>query len=322
MAALDPLIACLGLPDDDPGILGLLRRFAITRTPAVERDAFDEAQEAEVASPQDWLSNLARGIEFGFEDEAAFTGEPADVWGLGPMLLTQIYLYADHPEAAAYEGALPFGIHHDDDREMVRNRLDPQAQERRSRDLDSWTFAGFMLTAGYRGDGRLSFIVLLFTPPKPPVDPDLAAICPTADQIRGILGAPIQDAQLKTVLRPLGHGHRYQRHEDELIMDLREDFGAYIEFRASDEGPVLSRVLLLGDQRFGSAIWPGALPGGLRFGAGWGDILERAGRPPDSEAEADFILYADWQSRRHVTRIEYSTMTNELLAVSMYPATA
>ena len=321
MATPDPMIACLGLPHDDPGIMGLLRRFAITRTPTVERDAFEEPADAEISSPQDWVSNLARGIEFGFEDEAAFTGEPPDVWGLGPMLLTQIYLYADHPEAATYEGALPFGLDHGDDRAGVRAKLDPQAKERRSRDLDSWSFEGFMVTAGYLDNGKLSFIVLLFAPPKPPLDPGLAAICPTPDQILGILGASIHDERLKEVLRPLGHRHRYQRRgEDLAIMDLRDDFGTYFEFEPSEEITILSRVLLLGDQRFGSAIWPGPLPGGLRFGAGWSDILERVGRLPDGEAEADFILYADWQSDRHVTRIEYSTMTNELLAISMHLA--
>lgn len=319
MPVPDPMIACLGLPHDDPGIMGLLRRFAITRTPSVERDSFDNAEDGGISSPQDWLSNLARGIEFGFEDEAAFTGEPPDVWGLGPMLLTQIYLYADHPKATAYEGALPFGLDRGDDRAAVRARLDPQAKERRARDLDTWAFDGFMVTAGYLDDGMLSFVALLLSPPRPAVEPGLAAICPTPGQILAILGASINDEQLKATLRPLGHPHRYQRRGADLaIMDLRDDLGAYFEFEPSDEATVLARVLLLGDRRFGSAVWPGALPGGLRFGAGWSDILERAGRLPDSETEANFVLLADWQDGRCVTRIEYSTVTNELHALSMH----
>lgn len=316
----DPMLGYLGLPQDDRAVVALLRQFKITRSPSVERDDFEDPADAEILRPQDWLSNLARGIEFGFEDEDSFNGEPPDLWGLGPMLLTQIYLYSDHPEAAAYDGSLPFGLQHGDDRSAARAKLDPLADERRSRGLDTWAFGDAMVTAGYLDDGGLSFVVLLLRPPSE-AGSELAARCPSPRQFAALLGVSTQDKRLQEALRPLGYPHRLQPlDETSSAMDLQDDLGAYLEFEEAEAGMVLASVQLLGDRRHGSAVWPGELPGGARFGCGWSDILARAGSPPASESETDFTLLADWPGGRHVTRIEYSTMTNELLSVSMYLA--
>ena len=65
------VLSCLGaLPKTDGW--RLCQRFKILRRPEVERDEGDD----EVGSPQDWLPNLQRGIEFGFVDEASFLGAP------------------------------------------------------------------------------------------------------------------------------------------------------------------------------------------------------------------------------------------------------
>lgn len=319
MRAPHPMLDYLGLSQDDQAVVALLRRFLITRQPSVERDAFDDEDAGgEIVRPQDWVSNLSRGVEFGFEDEASFNGEPPDVWGLGPMLLTQIYLYARHAEAAPYEGNFPFDIAPGDDRAVLRAKLDPLARERRSRRLDTWAFDGFMVTAGYLDDEVLSYLVLLCQPPAGEVGP--ADACPPAREFAALVGKPADDRHMRDALRPLGYPGRLQWiDKSSSDMDLREDFGAYLEFSREEERLVLAEVLLLGDRRYGSAIWPGELPGGLRFGAGWSEVLACAGCPPSSESEYDFTLLADWVNGRVVTRIEYSTMTNQVLAVSIYP---
>lgn len=318
MRAREPMLGYLGLPQDDRAVVALLRQFLITRMPSVERDSFDEPDDSEITNPQDWLANLARGIEFGFEDEASFNGEPPDLWGLGPMLLTQIYLYSNHPEAASYLGALPFGIDHGDDRETIRAKLDPLAKERRSRELDTWAFDGFMVTCGYLDGGILSFVVLLCQPPAGE-GPDQAANYPSLRQFGALLGVPVDDPKTRQGLHSLGYPHRLQWiDKSSSIMDLREDLGAYLEFERVDDEMVLALVQLTGDRRYGSAVWPGDLPGGLRFGCGWSEVLACAGSPPDSESEDDFTLFADWPGERFVTRIEYSTMTNGVLAVEIY----
>jgi hypothetical protein len=74
---------------------------------------------------------------------------------------------------------------------------------------------------------------------------------------------------------------------------------------------------MLGDRRYGSAIWPGELPGGLGFDSGWDGILARAGRSPDDVAESDFAILAYWRSGDGVTEVEYSTMENCILSVSL-----
>jgi hypothetical protein len=79
----------------------------------------------------------------------------------------------------------------------------------------------------------------------------------------------------------------------------------------------LDRITLLGDRRFGSRVWPGDLPQGLRFGASWEDIVAAAGQNPEEVSEDDFFLTAFWRSGNLVIEVEYSTMINALLAVSL-----
>lgn len=317
MAEVDQMISYLGLLHDDPVIEELLMQFSIIRTPGVEKDLCDEG--GEIQNPCDMLSNLGRGIEFGFEDEAAFNGALPSEWGAGAMLLTQIYMYSNHSEAAAFEGALPLGLKHGDDREVVRAKLGSLSKECRSRHLDTWAFDKFMVTVGYLDDGLLSFVVLLCQPPRKAKDASLAAKCPTPNQLRGLLGATVNDAQCEEILQHLGCSPKIQQHGTEFaVMDLRESLGILLEFETSKDGPVLMRFQFIGDRRFGSAVWPGLLPNDLSFGDGWGDVLKKMGRPPDTESGLGFIFEADWVNGQYVNRIEYSTMTNEVLAVSVH----
>ena len=128
----ETLIALLGRPSTDPDVDRVLTHFKLRRRPAVELEE-DEDGDVEVLNTQDWLTNRARGIEFGFEDQAAFAGDDPDQQGKGPMLFTQLYFYGEHPEVQPYTvDALPFGIRQGVDRAMVRRRLAAFEATRRS----------------------------------------------------------------------------------------------------------------------------------------------------------------------------------------------
>lgn len=310
----------LGLRHDSREVRELLRAFQILREPRLPLD--DVLRDAsEVAEPQDFLMNRGRGVEFGFEDEAAFLGAPPSEWGTGPMLLTQVYLFVEHPDQSRYSGPLPFDLASGDSRRDVRIKMSQSGAKLRSKDRDTWVFRKYLLTADYGGeDGTLAYIVLLAEPRHTAPDTELAARCPDMSTVHSIMGRASTDSFLKKSLIKIGYGVRgpWQHDTNESILDCREEFGAYAEFfRTGSEGaPVLTRFQMLGDRRYGSALWPGELPGGMTFDSDWSDVLDRAGCDPDEIAESDFTVLAYWRNQDIVTEVEYSTMENRILSVS------
>lgn len=320
MVSAEDLVRCLGTKHTDETVRWLLREMQILRKPYVDRVDNEDAANSEVTNPQDWLSNPSLGIEFGFEDEAAFLGSPMSTWGEGPMLLTQIYLYSNHTHQNPYRGELPFGIVHGDGPNELRAKVDPRAMRRRSRNRDTWVFPNCMMTAEYSEDGGpFTFLVFLIEPK--PLPPDLADRCPDITALTSIMGLPTNDERLIPVIGKMGFPRTLRRVNDTLSeCDLREDFGAMIQFGERDDSGYnhLFKFSMYGDGRFGSAYWPGQLPGGLTFESGWDEIIAAAGGEPDKLLEQDFVVSGFWQGPDVATEIEYSTMSNHILSVSFF----
>jgi hypothetical protein len=161
----------LGHPHPSARVVSLLRTFGIVRRPRLPDHVLGDGTIVEIVSPQDWLANRAEGVEFGFEDEAAFLGAPPVEWGAGPMLLTQIYLYADQPEQSRYLGAWPFDLSPDDRRADVRRRMGETGAPRRSRERDTWVFKDHLVTASYGSDDQLAYLVFLARPKQSTIPP-------------------------------------------------------------------------------------------------------------------------------------------------------
>ncbi|MDQ2067071.1 hypothetical protein Q9295_11840 [Xinfangfangia sp. CPCC 101601] len=310
------ILSCLGLPADDRRVQNLLQQFQITRSPEVETDPLSD----EVGEVQDWLANLQRGIEFGFEDEASFLGAPPVEWGEGPMLLTQIYFYAAHPAAAPYEGGFPFDLRLGDDRASIRAQMQRSGAELRWRERDTWPLQGFDFTVDYGSSSVFHYAVAILRPPILAPDPEALARCPSVAELAAMLGRPLSDAQLDATLARTGYARALQALDPSLMRaDLRDDLGLELQFGVVKDvqGLALDRITLLGDRRFGARNWPGELPRALRFGASWQEIIAAMGEEPEAIAAEDFQLTAVWHRGVIGIEIEYSTMTNSLLAVDL-----
>ncbi len=322
MIPIEDHLSCLGERHDSHLVKGLLQTFKILRTPALPHDDLERGQVVEISEPQDWLANTGLGVEFGFEDEAAFLGAPPSTWGEGPMLLTQIYLFVDHPDQSRYQGDLPYGIVVGDDRETIRAKMSKSGMTLRARDRDTWVFKDYFLTVDYGGEGgALSYLVLLADPKVPQSEEELADRCPDIATLRRILGRKHVDPELVKALNPIRFASRFHHYRSgEAGLDIRDEFGADFDFQSLDaeNSLVLTKIKLLGDRRYGSAIWPGELPGGLNFQMGWQELLTCAGRVPDEVLDGDFIIQARWRSDGPTTEIEYSTMENQILSVSLW----
>ena len=199
----ETLIALLGRPSTGPDIDRVLNHFKLRRRPAVVVEEDDDG-DVEVLETQDWLTNRARGIEFGFEDQAAFVGDDPSQQGKGPMLLTQLYFYGEHPDVQPYTvDALPFGIRVDDDRATVRQRLAALEPTRRSWTRDAWETPDCLMTVSYVADGaRLGFVLCSRRVPPSPGFDDVRQV-PDLDPLLAVLGRHKDDDGVRKALRPL-----------------------------------------------------------------------------------------------------------------------
>jgi len=82
--APEALLALLGRPATDPSVEQTLEHFKIRRRPEVTIDEDDV--DGPVVDSHDRLKNRNAGIEFGFEDQATFTGDETLTPGKVPML--------------------------------------------------------------------------------------------------------------------------------------------------------------------------------------------------------------------------------------------
>jgi hypothetical protein len=146
------------------------------------------------------------------------------------------------------------------------------------------------------------------------------ARCPSIAEFAAVLGHSISDDLLDRTLARTGYARAFQTVDPKIAMsDLSAEMGLDLHFGVvrGVSDLALDRVVLLGDRRLGTRIWPGELPRALRFGASWQEIVAAAGREPAALSETDFLLTAYWRSGDIVIEVEYSTMINSLLAVSL-----
>jgi hypothetical protein len=311
----EDLIRLLGRPAPDPAIERTLDHFKIRRRPQVELD--EDNVDAPLVQKQDWLKNRNAGIEFGFEDEATFKGDETLKPGKGPMLLTQLYFYGDHPEMRPYVDRLPFDLHVKDDRQKVRARLSQFESTRRSWVRDTWELPECRLTVTYAESGaRISFLLCaLRVPPSATLD-DITAV-PALEDLLAVLGRPMDDEQLRKVVRPLGIDQYLQNRGSAVIALMREHYGLEMHFGGvrSMDASAFTNLFLYRDREADARGWTGRLPQGLKFDDSPEVMFQKMGRPADVLTEADFDGYALWHFPDYSVQVHYSTMDNWILSL-------
>lgn len=183
----DALMRLLGLHSTDPRVEDALRAYGVMRRPELRIDPVDA--DGPVVQSQDWVGNLSVGIEFGFQEEGAYMGLDQADRGVGPMVLTEIYLYAERTGVKPYPHPLPFGASLGDSRDATRARLDPLLPGRRSYVRDTWDTPAFRMTASYADDGaRIDFLVCILRLDDPEPFESASAPLPAIATLAGLLG--------------------------------------------------------------------------------------------------------------------------------------
>jgi hypothetical protein len=320
------IASLLGRAATDARVAEKLGVFGIDDCPHVTIDENDA--DGPVVEVKDWVLSARAGVEFGFDDQASWLGLDALHVGRGPMLLTQIYFYGNHPGVAPYGGQLPLGLQIDDDRHAVRSRLAEFEALRRSYVRDTWDLPQFRLIVSYTDAGaRIDFVLCMLRPgplPRlegPPADYPL----PPIDSIIQALGRHWFDPQFRSIFVPLGFDQQLDSVLRGKSANLRELAGLELGFSqfptpgaaqaAGSGSPVLSYVVFYRDRELGARGWEGTLPLGLRFDDGPEEILRKVGFAPDEQSDDEFSGFALWHLPDYSLHVYYCTMGNVVLRV-------
>ena len=319
----DGLVALLGRHGTDPLVEAALVQHAVRNRPAVKIDEQDA--DGPVVETQSWVKNSRAGIEFGFDDEAAWLGLDETEHGRRPMLLTQIYLYGQHQGVRPYQGVLPEGLELSDDRATVRRKMSPYAATRHSHLRDTWDTPAYRIAVGY-AEGEQCIEVLLCTlreSPLPPLRYALAPV-PSVESLCALFGSPLDDPALKRALDPLGLKNRIDDIRDSGEADFSNPYGLIVNFSAPPDrksrnanDTLLSSITFLRERELGGRKWPGSLPRGLNFDDSPDMATGKLGRPPDLQNDEDFSGTATWNEAEFTLYILYSTMENRIFRVGL-----
>jgi hypothetical protein len=317
------LLALLRRPATDPLVEAALRHYAVRNRPEVEID--DEDADGPVVETQSWVKNSRGGIEFGFEDEASWIGLDETEFGKRPMLLTQLYLYGQHPGVRPYPYPLPFGLQLSDDRATVRKKMDVVGTNRHSYVRDTWDVHGNLVIVSYAaGDSCIACVLCeLVEPPLPPLSYALAPP-PSADSLIVLLGLPLSDPAVGQALDPLGLQDHLVQIRETNTCDLCDPYSLMLEFTApqSARGGTSQEAMLIGmtfcrERELDARAWRGGLPFDLIFEDSPETAERKLGRAPDDRLDDEYSGIALWHEPQFSLRIFYSTVENRLARVSL-----
>lgn len=317
------LLKLLGRPTTDPRVEAALVHYEIEERPSVKID-LDDA-DGPVVDTQAWVKNASFGIEFGFDDQAAWNGWDETQYGRRDMLLTQIYMYGNHPGVERYPEPLPFGLEFADNRRQARDRLSAYEGTLRSHVRDTWEASGACITVSYTDDeAAIAFVLCAAVePPLPPLSYALAPV-PEVETLVGLLGRQLDDPALRIALRPLGLEDRVSDVTESGEAALLNPYGLTLGFSIPRDRSgrnrrqlVLSRVLLVSERELGGREWPGDLPRAMTFADSPEMAVRKMGRAPDEQEDDDFTGYAIWHEPDASVHVLYNAMENRLARVSL-----
>lgn len=317
------LLALLGRPATDPLLEAALQHYAVRNRPEVEID--DEDADGPVVETQSWVKNSRGGIEFGFDDEAAWIGLDETEFGKRPMMLTQLYLYGQHLGVRHYPYPLPFGLKLSDDRATVRHKMDAVGSNRHSYVRDTWDVQGNLVIVSYAARDTCIDCVLceLMEPPLPPLGYALAAP-PSVDSLIALLGMPLSDPAVGQALNPLGLQNHLEQIRETNTCDLCDPYGLMVEFTAPQpaRGGTPQEALVIGmtfcrERELDARAWRGGLPFDLSFEDSPETAERKLGRAPDERLDDPYSGIALWHEPDFSLCIFYSTVENRLARVSL-----
>lgn len=318
------LVALLGKPADDPEVVGALADYAVRWPPVLDPpDPDDDDPDWYVFRP-----SSARGLEFGFQDEAHLRARDPAERGQGPLVLSQLYFYGQHEGVQPFQEELPFGVSHSDSPAAVRAKLTAVAGAPRSHRRDVWDAPGYRIVVQHVPHRDLldSLMVKLRLAPWPP--PEAPPKLPTIAEIIALFGQPWHAPDMRRVFFPLGLDTRGPDIAKRHYADLRRAWGIELHFFADpkrdEDNPIKNKgagftgIKFFGPRYMDARAWGGELPNGLSFAEALPSIVNKLGRKPDKSADGNLDGFALWNLPNYTLHVLYNNVDNVIECISLF----
>jgi hypothetical protein len=302
-------LACLGRAANDDACETLFNALQTLHRPALADD--------DPPRYHDWIRIRRKGMELGFTDQEYQAAAARHRWGLGPLILTQVYFYSAHDELRPYRGALPYGLSFDDDRNRARAKLHSFGTTRHSHLTDTWDVEGYRLNLVYADDGRRIDRLACRVMPRP-IKPEQPLAPPPLGEMIDSLGAPVTSSAFTTAWGAHVEDTLFEYAIEDGEIDLSQTLGLSMQIARDGNTDPYVRALTLHRNRDCEAVgWSGLLPFRLDFEDSPEVLLSKVRGKPKQQADSALTGFARWPLERYDLHVLYSNVDNRLLRITL-----
>ena len=318
---LDHFTALIGVQADDPRLLAELDALGVLRRPTLPT-FFN--------SPYEVPFRISKhGLLLHFQDAHYINNATPRSWGKGNLQLRSVIACAGIPnEVKRFEGALPFEISWEDNREQVRAKLAAHSEWVLHEGWrDCWWRADRYISVFYQpaqigaddAPGVFEIVQGQFYPPSKP----LHRLRPEHYPAPAALIAQFGHSGHSDAFRQLLVAFKPDNWDWESThIDLSRQYGMELYFdcqqKEMDGTPAFVGINLKRDRVGPSTAWLGALPFDLQWDNSIADVLRGIGRQPDEwDLDHEVWGWAKWRFEDHLLWIDFDTMRNRLESISL-----
>src|SRR5574343_1315283 len=208
----------------------------------------------------DWVLVRRKGLELGFAYSEYHSAAPRHRWGLGKLLLTQVYFYSGFNDIQPFTGELPYGMEFNDSPDSVRKKLAAFESTRHSYRNDTWDVDGYRLSVTYT-ENRNRIDRVACRQLATPIPRQAMVTWPELSSLVSVFGYKINDPAFLALWGNILDAESIQAALEDNEIDFTQTFGATVSLA----GGMFRSILLHRNRDTESAGWDGELPLGLNF---------------------------------------------------------
>ncbi|WP_449432742.1 hypothetical protein [Pseudomonas putida] len=297
-----------GAASDDERLLNLFRELNTLRRP--------QRPDASKYKFYDWILIRKLGLEFGFVDEEYQGATERFRWGHGKLLLAQAYFYSGNHEIKQFPGKLPEELNFSDSRSQANEKLSKFEATRHSYVNDTWDLNGYRLTISYKNNDQAINKILCRLLPNP-IERTAQVDSPSIERIHEVFGHAAHDRKFRDLWSSFLSDQDYEILEGDTELDLRESFGASLEFVTTRNGALFHSITFHRNRDQESAGWGGSLPSDLDFEDCPRALFSKIPSPPAKQGNSDLTGYAVWHFAKYTLHVLFSNIDNRLIRVKL-----
>lgn len=313
------IIKLFGSEVDDEQIEQLWNELNTLNRPTVDPEDYDEDKDNDGLRRMDWVLVRKKGIELGFTEYYYQQTSDFELWGEGPLILTQVYFYSDqaNDEVQGYQGVLPHRLFFADSRDSARQKMVEFQHTLHSNLSDTWDTDRYRINIQYTENNTINSMMCYQR--MTPLVSEALVTPPNLSDIIKTFGLSVLDTALSSLWTESG------RFDKEQIMSIREfnhldlsqTYGITLHFTDSKLHAGLLKAITFHRNRDDDSIgWSGELPFDLDFDDDPITLAKKVNVAPIQHLDLD-VGYRVWNLPEYTLHIVYNNIDNRLIRIKI-----